>query len=118
MNDNTSQRNALESKALVLMAFRNGPIENIHAGHKRCSTCGTNYSRISDAEMREIMKFAVDRVATLMTLREKNADQYEKLVVQALDYVQRLDDPEIVQDYLRNAAGRRDSDDDLRGSTQ
>jgi hypothetical protein len=83
--DKISKRNALEAKAFVLMAFRDGPIENIHAGATSCSTCGANDSRISDPEMREIMKFAVDRVATLTMLRENNVDQYEKLVVRALD---------------------------------
>ena len=87
------------------MAFRNGPIENIHAGHSSCSMCGASHSRISDQEMREIMKFAVDRAATLMMLRENNVDQYEKLVMRALDYVQRWDDPVLVQGYLSVARG-------------
>ena len=54
---------AREAKAIVALAFRNGPIEDIHSG-KRCPTCGSEpgYSRITDAEMKLIMKNAVDRV--------------------------------------------------------
>lgn|GEM_PF-1680104 len=95
------QRTALEAKALVLLAFRNGPIENIHSGHKICPTCKTHLNRISDVEMKEIMIFAVDRVATLIMLREKNVDRYETLVLRALDYVRGWDDPVIVREYLR-----------------
>ena len=44
---------AREAKAIVALAFRNGPIENIHAG-RPCPTCSgqAGYSRISDAEMK------------------------------------------------------------------
>jgi len=101
-----SRRNALEAKGIVLSALRNGPLESIHAGHDNCLTCGASYSRISDPEMREIIKFAVDRVATLMMLREKDTERYESLIVRAMDYVRNWDEPEIVRDYLRKAVDR------------
>lgn len=110
-------RNALEAKAFVLMAVRHGPIENIHAGHMNCPTCGASIIRIGDLEMKEIIKFAVDRVATLLMLRETNSEQYEGLVVWASAYVRNWDDPEIVQGYLRNAIRAVDND-DLLGSIQ
>jgi hypothetical protein len=55
---------AEEAKAVV--AFRNGPIEDVHAG-KPCPTCHSDpaYSRISDAEMKLIMKNAVDCIYSL-----------------------------------------------------
>jgi hypothetical protein len=112
-----SRRSALEAKAFVLMALRHGPIENIHAGHTNCPMCGARFSRISDPEMKDIIKLAVDRVATLLMLRETNTEQYEKLVVWALGYVRSWDDPEIVWDYLRGAVGGADCD-DLGGSMQ
>jgi hypothetical protein len=64
---------ATESKAIVAPAFRNGPIKDLHAGQP-CLTCRANprYSRISDAEMKQIMKAAVDRVYSLLLLREKD----------------------------------------------
>jgi hypothetical protein len=53
---------AKEAKAIVALAFRNGPIENIHSG-KICPNCNgeIGYSRISDEWMKIIiMKNAVD----------------------------------------------------------
>ncbi len=51
---------ALEAKMIVALAFRNGPIEDLHSG-KVCPTCSADsaYSRISDEEMKGIMKAAV-----------------------------------------------------------
>jgi hypothetical protein len=48
---------AKEAKAIVALAFRNGPIENLHAG-KQCPTCGSKvgYSKITDDEMKAITK--------------------------------------------------------------
>jgi hypothetical protein len=50
---------AKEAKSIVALCFRNGPIEDIHAG-LRCPTCaGTKgYSRITDEEMRLIIRNA------------------------------------------------------------
>ena len=44
---------ALEAKMIVALAFRNSPIEDLHAG-KPCPTCSADsgYSRISDEEMK------------------------------------------------------------------
>lgn len=105
-----SRHTAIEAKALVVMAFRNGPIENIHSGRESCPMCRGNpdLSRISDPEIKEMMKFAVDRMATLLMLKESDTEQYEKLVVSALDHVARWDEPELVSDYLRQRArGKR-----------
>ena len=106
-------RTALEAKALVLLAFRNGPIENVHAGSKRCPTCkdDSEYSRISDLEMKQIIQVAVDRVATLLMLRESGEhEQYEKLVVSVLDYVTRWDEPQVVSAYVRKRTrGEKDN---------
>jgi hypothetical protein len=56
-----SSRLAREAKAIVALAFRNGPIEDVHAG-KSCPTCDgkAGYSHITDGEMLRIMKSAVD----------------------------------------------------------
>ena len=52
---------AAEAKSLVALAFRNGPIEDVHAG-KECPTCAgkSEYSHLTQAEMKNIMKQAVD----------------------------------------------------------
>lgn len=48
---------ATEAKSIVALAFRNGPIEDIHAG-KECQHCAgrPEYSHITQDEMRHIMK--------------------------------------------------------------
>jgi hypothetical protein len=70
---------AREAKAIVALAFRNGPIEDIHSG-KPCPTCGSEpgYSRITDVEIKLIMKNAVDRVFNLLWLKSNKPAQYEK----------------------------------------
>jgi hypothetical protein len=52
---------AMEAKALVALAFRNGPIEDLHAG-RPCPACSgqPGISHITDEEMKGLMKSAVD----------------------------------------------------------
>jgi hypothetical protein len=72
---------AVEAKALVALAFRNGPIEDLHAG-RPCSVCSGNpeVSHISDEEMKAIMKSAVNSLYRLLWLRDWDAAAYnEKL---------------------------------------
>jgi len=71
MTTKSDQRDLIrEAKAIVVLAFRNGPIEDMHAG-KTCPTCNgqVGYSRISDDEMKLIMKNAVNRVFWLLRLK-------------------------------------------------
>jgi hypothetical protein len=69
---------AAEAKALVALAFRNGPIEAVHAG-KECPTCAgrSEYSHITQAEMTTIMKNAVDTVYKLLWLKQNDPQKYE-----------------------------------------
>ena len=58
---------AVEAKALVALAFRNGPIEDLHAGKPCAACCGSReISHISDEEMKAIMKSAVDTLYRLL----------------------------------------------------
>lgn len=70
-----------EAKAIVALAFRNGPIEDIHSG-KACPTCTgkAGYSRITDAEMKLIIKSAVNRVYWLLKLKAGDAAEYERQI--------------------------------------
>jgi hypothetical protein len=63
MGSDIDKQLAREAKAIVALAFRNGPIENVHAG-KRCPTCSgqPGFSRITESEIKAIMKNAVDHV--------------------------------------------------------
>ncbi len=86
----------LEAKAIVALAFRNGFIEDLHAG-KRCPVCSGNieYSHISDEEMKKIMKSAVNKVYSLLWERANDSSAYLKSVELGLRYTQRWDDPEV-----------------------
>jgi hypothetical protein len=90
------QRNlAREAKAIVALAFRNGPIEDIHSG-KICPTCNgmPGYSRITDAEMKTIMKNAVNNVYRLLKLKVSDASEYERQIAFGARNSLSWDDPE------------------------
>ena len=69
---------ARRAKAMVALAFRDGPIEDVHAG-KTCPTCrrAPEYSGITNAEMKTIMKTAVDRVYTMLRLQQEEPENFE-----------------------------------------
>jgi hypothetical protein len=85
---------ARAAKAIVALAFRNGPIENFHAG-KVCPTCDGNseYSRITPGEMRSIMKNAVDHMYTYLLLKENDKPAYEVLLTLGERYTTMWDKP-------------------------
>ena len=74
---------AAEAKALVALAFRNGPIEDLHAG-RPCAVCSGDreISHITDEEMKAIMKSAVNTIYRLLWLRDSDPVTYnEKLAL-------------------------------------
>ena len=87
---------ALEAKAMVVLAFRNGPIEALHAGSP-CAVCRGNpaVSHISNEEMKTIMKSAVDTLYRLLWQREYEPAAY----LESLAFGERntigWDDPEL-----------------------
>ena len=86
---------ALEAKMIVALAFRNGPIEALHTG-KPCPTCSVDsgYSRISDVEMKGIMRAAVNTVYSLLWKKENDSEAFIQSLVLGARYTQRWDDPE------------------------
>jgi hypothetical protein len=60
---------AHEAKALVALAFRNGPIEDVHAG-KECPTCA------GKPEYSHITQRAVDRLYAYLWIRTHCPDVY------------------------------------------
>ena len=95
MTDTADQRELVrEAKAIVALAFRNGPIEDLHAG-KMCPNCEGNaaYSRITDAEMKVIMASAVDRVYRLLKLKASDTVEYERQIAFGARYTEMWDDP-------------------------
>ena len=87
---------AAEAKALVALAFRNGTIEDLHAG-RLCPTCSgqPGFSHISNEEMKTIMKSAVDTLYRLLWQREYDPDKYQRNVAFGLRYTMNWDDPEL-----------------------
>lgn len=86
---------ANEAKALVALAFRNGPIEDVHAG-KECPTCSgqDEYSHITDGEMKQIMKRAVDKLYALLWIRTHSPEVYEAALKAGSRYTVGWDLPE------------------------
>ena len=84
-----------EAKAIVVLAFRNGPIEDLHAG-RPCPACDgeEGYSRISDAEMKVIMKNAVNRVYSLLRLQADDPEGYERQIAYGERCTLNWDEPE------------------------
>ena len=87
---------AREAKAIVALAFRNGPIEQVHAG-KPCPTCGGHpgFSRITDDEMKAIMQNAVDHVYALLALKTDDPAGYERQIRFGERYAANWDDPKM-----------------------
>jgi hypothetical protein len=85
---------AREAKALVALAFRNGPIENVHAG-KVCPTCDGNpeYAHITPEEMRSITKNAVDHLYTYLVMKQNDKAAYDALLTFGARYTTAWDEP-------------------------
>lgn len=86
---------AKEAKSIAIHAFRNGPIEYIHAGIE-CPRCGgkEKYSHITDDEMKLLNKTFVNRIYTLLWLRMHEPDTYEAFVELGAIFASGLDEPE------------------------
>lgn len=84
-----------EAKAIVALAFRNGPIEDVHSG-KECLTCHgkPGYSRVTEDEMKAIMQNAVNRVYGLLRLKATDPAEYERQITFGERYTTNWDDPE------------------------
>ena len=83
-----------EAKAIVALAFRNGPIEDLHAG-KVCPTCdgSADYSHVTDADMKRIMEKAVDVMYRLLCMKLDDPARYASQIDFGARYTTRWDDP-------------------------
>lgn len=70
-----------EANALVACAFRNGPIENLHAGKYSELLENKELSRITDAEMKVLMIAACEKLEELLRLKETNPAKYADFIV-------------------------------------
>lgn len=65
-----------EANAIVAYAFRNGPIEHLHAGRSSELLDKPELSRITDNEMKTIMLTACQRVEQLLQEKQEDAGKY------------------------------------------
>ena len=84
-----------EAKSIVSFAFRNGPLEDLHAG-KACPNCDGKkaYSKISNPEMKVLMKTAVNSVYSLLKLKNEQPDVFEGLLTLGDSYTYNWDPAE------------------------
>lgn len=91
-----------EAKAIVYHSFRNCPtLEGIHAGkHEKIPE---GISRITESEMKEIMKFAADQVHYFLWLKKKYPSAYKILILMGSQETLEWDGPknpsEILQEW-------------------
>jgi hypothetical protein len=87
---------ATEAKSLVALAFRNGPIEDIHFG-KECSLCAgkPEYSHITQDEIKNIMKQAVDALYYLLWLKQNDPEKYAENLEYGGRSTRSWDDPRL-----------------------
>jgi hypothetical protein len=93
-----------ESKALVVLAFRNGPIEDLHAG-KPCAVCSgkSEISHISDGEMKILMKAAVDNLYRLLWQRDSDHVAYNESLAFGRRQTLHWDAPELKKPTRKGA---------------
>jgi hypothetical protein len=95
---------ALGAKALAALAFRNGPIEDLHAG-RPCTVCSGNLeiSHISDEEMNAIMKSAVNTLYRLLWQRDCDPVAYNENLALGRGYTMHWDGPELKKPTRKGA---------------
>jgi len=69
-----------EANVLAAFAFRNGFLEELHAGKSSPVLSQPGYSRISDDEMRRLMIEASAKLADMLRMKQEEPDQYEIFV--------------------------------------
>jgi hypothetical protein len=98
---------AAEAKALVVLAFRNGPIEDLHAGTP-CAVCSgkSEVAHISDDEMKGLMKVAVDNLYRLLWQRDYDPVAYNESLAFGRRQTLHWDAPEVKKPRRKGARPR------------
>lgn len=65
-----------EANAIVAYAFRNGSLERLHSGESSELLENPNLSRITDAEMKELMLNACEHMEKLLRLKQEDPAAY------------------------------------------
>jgi hypothetical protein len=69
-----------EANALVAYAFRNGPLENLHAGQYSELLENPEVSRITDAEMKSLMLDACQKLAQMLQLKATDPEAHSRFL--------------------------------------
>jgi hypothetical protein len=69
-----------EANAIVAWALRDGPLEHLHAGKHSGLLRDHSLSRITDAEMKELIQFACERLEQLLRLRDCDPEMYDAML--------------------------------------
>ena len=69
-----------EANALTAHAFRNGFLEDLHAGKPSPLLDQPGYSRITDDEMKRLMIEASEKLARMLTLKQQNPTEYDQFI--------------------------------------
>lgn len=69
-----------EANALAAYAFRNGPLEDLHAGKSSPLLDDPSLSRITDDEMKRLMLNACEMLAKALEMRDNDPEQYRHFV--------------------------------------
>ena len=75
-----------EANAITVWAFRNGYIEELHAGKHSELLEKPGLSRITDAEMKRLNIDISTHIAEILTLRDNDAEEYERRIDYFLQY--------------------------------
>lgn len=87
-----------EANALVYCAFRNGFIEDLHAGRTLPEKYSDEkYSKISEEEMKKLMIESSARIAKLLKFKEKDLENYKLFI--SLEHGLCSDWEEIAEEY-------------------
>jgi len=69
-----------EANALTAFAFRNGYLEDLHAGKSSPTLDDPGYSRISDAEMKRLMIEASEKLEQMLRMKQEMPAGYEDFI--------------------------------------
>ena len=82
--DRTTSQDAFtlrdEASALTAYAFRNGFLEDLHAGKPSPLLDQPGYSRITDDEMKRLMIEASEKLARILALKQEHPVEYDQFI--------------------------------------
>ena len=75
-----------EANVLTALAFRNGYLEELHAGKHHPALDDPSVSRITDDEMKKLMIGASENLAKMLELKETDIKKYYDMIEWGMQY--------------------------------